>query len=105
MKITIIVEDGAVYKDGVSYSNLDLSSTPTNVHAVQFNDTTNIGWIEFKDNDDGTKPQNESLTSLPDWAITALTKWNNAKTAQEAEIIAAQEVAANQPHTTGTQTA
>jgi len=104
MKITIIVEDGAVYKDGVSYSNLDLSSTPTNVHAVQFNDTTNIGWIEFKDNDDGTKPQNESLTSLPDWAITALTKWDDAKTTQdEAEALAAQ--VKPQPTTTGTQTA
>jgi hypothetical protein len=101
MKITIIVEDGAVYKDGVSYSNLDLSSVPTNIHAVQFNDTINVGWVEFKDNDDGTKPQNESLTSLPDWAITALTKWDDAKTAQEV----AQEAAANQPHTTGTQTA
>jgi len=103
MKITIIVEDGAVYKDGVSYSNLDLSSTPANIHAVQFNNTTNAGWIEFKDNEDGTKPQNESLTSLPDWAITALTKWDTAKAAEEAAILAAQ--VKPQPTTTGTQTA
>jgi len=105
MKITIIVEDGAVYKDGVSYSNLDLSSAPTNIHAVQFNDTINVGWVEFKDNDDGTKPQNESLTSLPDWAITALTKWDAAKANQEAALLAAKEAAANQPQTTGTKTA
>jgi hypothetical protein len=83
MKIAIIREDGAVYKDNFCYLNLDLSAIPVNVHALQFNDVTNIGWIEFKDNDDGTKPQNESITSLPDWAVTACIKWDEAQLAFE----------------------
>ena len=101
MKIIIIREDGAVYKDGVSYSGLDLSSTPADVHALQFNDATNKGWIEFTNNDNGTKPQNEPITSLPAWATTAIIKWGEAKAAEEAAIIAA----VDQPRTVGTQTA
>ena len=99
MKLTIILSDGAVYKDGVSYSGLNLSSVPTNIHALQWKNTT--GWIEFVDNDDGTKPQNEPITVLPDWANDCLTKWDEAKTAAEA----ASTIAVNQPTTTGTQTA
>jgi hypothetical protein len=102
MKLTIIPIDGAVYKDGVSYSGLDLSSAPADVHALQFNDATNKGWIEFADSDDGTKPQNEAITSLPTWATTAAAKWDEAKTAGESAVA---QAVANQPQTTGTQTA
>ena len=101
MKLTIIRSDGAVYKDGVSYSDLDLSAVPANVHALQFNDASNTGWIEFTQDDFGNKEANQMITSLPAWATTAMTKWNEAKAAQEA----AQQAAANQPQTTGTQTA
>jgi hypothetical protein len=84
MKLTIIREDGAVYKDGISYINLDLSSVPNDVHALQFNSTSNTGWIEF------TSPiPNEEITALPSWAITAMTKWDEA----EAARIAAEEAA------------
>jgi hypothetical protein len=84
MKLTIIREDGAVYKDGISYSNLDLSSIPNDVHALQFNSTSNTGWIEF------TSPiPNEEITVLPSWAITAMTKWDEAEDAR----IAAEEAA------------
>ena len=100
MKLSIIPSDGAVYKDGVSYSGLDLSSAPTNVHALQWYGTE--GEIEFNGR---PKPQNEMITSLPAWAITASTKWDEAKTAQEAAILAAQQAAADQPVTTGVQTA
>ena len=79
MKLTIIREDGAVYKDGVSYSGLNLSDVPVDVHALQFNDTSNTGWVEF------TSPiPNEEITALPTWAITAMTKWDEAKVAEEA---------------------
>ena len=94
MKLTIIREDGAVYKDGISYSGLDLSAVPTNVHALQFNDASNAGWIEFTQDDFGDKAANEKITSIPAWATTALTKWNEAKAAQEAAIKAAEEAAA-----------
>jgi hypothetical protein len=93
MKLTIIRADGAVYKDGVSYSGLDLTAVPADVHALQFNSATNKGWIEFSDNDDGTKPQNEAITALPAWATTAATKWDEAKAAEEAAILAAQQAA------------
>jgi hypothetical protein len=102
MKLTIIPVDGAVYKDGYSYSGLDLSAAPSNVHALQWKDTK--GWIEFTDNDDGTKPQNEAITELPSWANACVTKWDEAKAAEEAAIAAAVQAAANQPQTQGTQT-
>jgi hypothetical protein len=96
MKLTIIPVDGAVYKDGYSYSGLDLATAPSNVHALQWKDTK--GWIEFKDNDDGTKPQNEVITELPSWANACVTKWDEAETARlaavEAAKLAAEEAAA-----------
>lgn len=79
MKITIIPTDGAVYKDGVSFSDLDLSFAPADVHALQWFDTK--GWIEFSADEDFNKPANQNITELPDWASTALTKWDEAKAA------------------------
>jgi hypothetical protein len=87
MKLTIIPIDGAVYKDNYSYSGLDLSFVPSDVHALQWKDTK--GWIEFVDNDDGTKPQNQTITELPNWANTCVTKWDEA----EAARIAAEQAA------------
>ena len=83
MKLTIIRADGAVYKDGVSYSGLDLSSVPTDVHALQWYGTE--GEVEFNGR---PKPQNEPITVLPDWANVCLTKWDEAKAAEEAARIA-----------------
>jgi hypothetical protein len=74
MKLVIIPDDGAVYIDGVCHSELDLSTAPDNVHALQWKNDK--GWIEFKDNDDGTKPQNESITELPQWANACIDAWN-----------------------------
>jgi hypothetical protein len=105
MKLTIIPSDGAVYKDGLSYSGLDMSFAPVNVHALQFNDNSNAGWIEFVENDFGNKDANEIITSLPAWAITAMTKWDEAKAAQDSAAASAQQAASNQPQTTGTQAA
>lgn len=96
MKITIILSDGAVYKDGYSYSGLNLSSAPTDIHALQFNDAISKGWIEFKDDDFGTKPDNQPITELPLWAIACIDKWNEAEAARiaaEEAILAAQQEA------------
>ena len=82
MKLVIIPIDGAVYVDGFSYSELDLSFCPSNVHALQWNVTK--GWVEFKDNDEGIKIQNEIITELPAWALQAKDKWDEAKAAEEA---------------------
>jgi len=93
MKLTIIPVDGAVYKDGYSYSGLNLAAAPSNVHALQWKDTK--GWIEFTDNDDGTKPQNEVITELPSWANACVTKWDEAETARLAAEEAARLAAQN----------
>jgi hypothetical protein len=89
MKLTIITADSAVYKDGLCYSNLDLSSCgiPNDVWALQWEDEA--GWIEFK----SPLVPNEPITILPSWASVCLTKWDEAKAAEEAAILAAQQAA------------
>ena len=79
MKLTIIVDDQAVYKDRVSFNPVDVSAAPSNVHALQFDTVTNTGHIEFKDG------QNQTITSLPDWAITASNNYDTDLAAYEAE--------------------
>lgn len=85
MKLTIIPIDGAVYVDDVSFSNMDLSSCniPSDVHALQWNGVK--GWIEFVEDEDFNKPNNQIITELPDWAIQSKVKWDEAKIALEKE--------------------
>lgn len=73
MKITIIPADGAVYKDGLSYIELNLSECgiPADVHALQWNG--NDGWIEFTDTRD-----NQNITELPAWANSCVSVWDAA---------------------------
>jgi hypothetical protein len=72
MRLSIVVPDKAVYKNGVSYSGLSWAGTPNNAHALQwFND--NQGWIEYND---GTP--NDPIDVLPEWADNALLAWDAA---------------------------
>jgi hypothetical protein len=89
MKLTIITADNAVYKDDLSYSDLDLSSCgiPANVWALQWQDTS--GWIEDK----SALVDNLAITELPAWATACATKWDEAKAAEEVAIVAAQQAA------------
>ena len=64
MKLSIIVEDSEVYKDKESFIISNFSIVPSNVRALQFDDATNTGHIEFSDY------SNELITELPDWAIS-----------------------------------
>jgi hypothetical protein len=80
MKLTIIKNDGAVYKDNLSYLNLSLPTIPSDVHALQWNES--IGHIEFVNN----VKANEAITELPSWANDALTAWQTAYDAEQAEI-------------------
>lgn len=106
MKLTIIPSDKTVYKDGKSYANLDLVGVPSNVHALQFNDATNKGWLEFLEDDEGNKARNEVLTELPSWAADALEKWIAAEIADNIAIeearIASEQAALEQQQSTGT---
>jgi hypothetical protein len=72
MRLTIIPIDGAVYENGLCYSNLVWDGTPANVHALQYFDN-NTGWIEYND---GTA--NEDITVLPQWADNAMAAWQVA---------------------------
>lgn len=96
MKLTIIPVDGAVYKDNLVYAGLDLSAVPSNIHALQWSGVK--GWLEFVEDGD-SKPANESISELPEWAYIALTKWDAAQ-AQEA---AATQAAQVQPAVVGAQ--
>ena len=73
MRLTIIPSDGAVYGNGVCYSDLTWEGTPANVHALQWDNGT--GWIEFND---GTF--NEDIETLPLWAANAELAWTEANT-------------------------
>jgi hypothetical protein len=80
MKLTIIKDDGAVYKDGKTYDKLPLTTIPSDVHALQWNDST--GHIEFVDN----VKVNEAITELPSWVNDALTAWQTAYDAEQVEL-------------------
>jgi hypothetical protein len=80
MKLTIIKDDGAVYKDSVSYADLSLPTIPSDVHALQWNNDK--GHIEFV----GKVKTNEEITELPSWANDALTAWQTVYDAEQAEI-------------------
>lgn len=90
MRLTIIREDGSIYKDGVSYASLDLTDVPANVHALQWYE--NEGELEFVNSADRTKPQNEIITELPSWVNACVTKWDEAKAAELAAIEAAKPI-------------
>jgi hypothetical protein len=80
MKLTIIKEDGAVYKDGKSYLELSLPTIPSDVHALQWNNDK--GHIEFVDN----IKANEIIIELPNWANDALISWQSAYDAEQKAI-------------------
>ena len=72
MRLTIIRIDGAVYKDGLSYVGLSLSTVPEDVHALQWYDTH--GEIEFV----GAIQPNQPIQELPVWALDAVALWDAA---------------------------
>lgn len=77
MKLTIIRDMGLVHVDGRGHDELDLSSVPADVHAVQWDGTS--GEIEYVSND----TPNDSITSLPSWAQAIA---NERKAVIDAEI-------------------
>ena len=61
-RITITPTDTRCSVDEVGYSGVDMSTVPADIHAVQWYDVE--GWIEYKVNDQGIKPDNEVITSM-----------------------------------------
>ena len=92
MRLTIVPDDGAVYKDGFSYSGLDLDFVPDDVHALQW--YGQYGEVEYKSEFvDGViiKPANSVIMSLPEWVNQAVAKWQEAEDARIIAELAAQQ--------------
>jgi hypothetical protein len=86
MKLTIIRDMGLVHVNGRGHDELDLSSVPAEVHAVQWDGTN--GEIEYVSND----VPNDSITSLPSWAESIA---NERKSVIDAEIEAEEKAEAD----------
>ena len=84
MKLTIIPSDGAVYVDGVASSKL-VFSYPAGVHALQWDGEA--GHLEFVSTTEFSKPPNQKITELPDWALEAKTKWDEAQSVEVVETV------------------
>lgn len=108
MKLTIIPSDGFVAENGKGYSNLTWSGTPTNVHALQWDDSTPITQTrqvttEIKSQDTEGNPVieyehytvtdtfsgwiefnngavNEFINEFPEWVAAAQDAWAVANT-------------------------
>lgn len=78
MRLTIIVDDSCLYIDGINKGVLDLSACeiPSDVHALQWQES--FGWIEFKNNSNGSKPRNQTINNLPEWANNCLKVLENS---------------------------
>lgn len=69
MKITVVTLDRLVCIDSLCYKNIDMSSVPSNVHALQWEG--DIGHIEY------TGSVNEKIVSLPLWVDVLIDAWND----------------------------
>ena len=76
MRVSILPKDGAVYIDGFSFSGLDLSSIPANVHAIQW--YGEVGQVEYKDPVTGLMTGHEDIGSLEAYQ-DAIDAWGEAK--------------------------
>jgi len=72
-RITILVDDNAVYLDEWTYINLDLHTCgiPEDIHALHW--LNGEGQLEFRDT-----RHNQIITELPEWAHKALVLWETA---------------------------
>jgi hypothetical protein len=77
---------GLVHVDGRGHDELDLSSVPAEVHAVQWDGSE--GEIEYVSND----VPNEAITALPAWAESIA---NERKAVIDAEIAAEKQAEAD----------
>lgn len=83
MNVTIIPTDKTVVVDSIGYGDIDMSSVPSNIHALQWEDTE--GTIEYNN------LNNEEIFELPSWALGCIEQHQTFKTAEEtakAEMLA-----------------
>lgn len=105
MRISVIKQDGLVGKDGLSFSNLDLSFLPSNIRAFQWYDT--YGEIEFErfvENGKLVIPENEFVTVEPSWFSSVIAAWDIGKQAKdEFDARSAAELLAEQANPVNTE--
>jgi len=86
MKLTIVIEDKVIVKDGsgINFSNnlndYITSSIPSDIHALQWKENT--GEIEYVEHGRA----NETISVLPDWANECLTLHSTTITQLENEL-------------------
>ena len=83
MRVSIIKEDGTVIKDGVAYTDLDLSALPNDFHALQWD--TSSGDLETKDANN--IPSNTSISDFSPYQF-CVDAWQFAYDADQAAIAA-----------------
>ena len=91
MRVSIIKEDGTVVKDGVAYTDLDLSALPNDFHALQWD--TSSGDLETKDVNN--IPSNTNISDLSPYQF-CVDAWQTAYDAEQAAIAAAAAAAAEE---------
>lgn len=79
MRISIIQKDGTVVKNGLAYTDLDLSALLSDFHALQWKDTK--GEIETRNADENFINTTITDISTYQWCIDA---WQTAIAAVEA---------------------
>lgn len=80
-KVTVINDDNSLALDGVTYSGLDFTNVPDEIHALQWNGVK--GEIEFYPDDEGVKPPNQKINKIPEWVESLVLLWDVAKKEDE----------------------
>ena len=86
MRVTIIPSDHFVGVDGIGFDGIDMSSVPTEIHAVQWYDTwgeveyENISAPTEEDPNRIIKPQNEIISDLSPYQ-SVIDLWQEKKDA------------------------
>lgn len=98
MRLTILADNSVGKEEKFYICDLSSCGLPQNFWALQWEEwEPNKGHIEFN----SPMIPNQDITSLPDWAICCLQKWQEA---HDAALAAIAIEANNQPITQGTQT-
>ena len=79
MRITVVKEDGTVTIDGKAFNGIDMSSLPSFVHALDWNDTS--GDLQCKDPVDGSM-SNWTIHSLAPFGVV-ISQWEAKKHASD----------------------
>jgi hypothetical protein len=83
MRLTIIPGDGKVYVDGaaVDFDDTDELSAAGWINAVHWDETTQSGWIEFRNDGFGEFKRNQPITALPSEYRALIAFWHEKQAA------------------------